>query len=412
MALVQDAQWRLPSEIPSPPSEYENEEGVAKAVLGDDMISVPPEKSCFASPEFSSIHPVPLQADVGDPEASDNNSSCGSLESIHTRVSGASVYGENSKTVDMGSTDGPPADTEAVMAPFHYISALPSKGIRDQLIEILNLWVAASPESLDNTKTIIRDIHNLSLMLDDVQDNSPMRRAKPATHCVFGMPQTVNSATYQIVDVISRAQQFHHAESLQVVLDEMRNLLIGQSHDLLWTHLLVTPSVDQYLKMVDGKTGGLFRMISRLMIAQSDSPEKPGSLDRLMTLFGRFFQIYDDYVNISSAQYTKTKGFAEDLDEGKYSFPLIHALEHARPASRAALEHLLMRRRVAGHADACQKDFTIGLFRETGSLASTTEVLRALRRELEDEVGRLEAAMGKANPGLRGVIRAFKIDND
>ena len=32
----------------------------------------------------------------------------------------------------------------------------------------------------------------------------------------------------------------------------MRNLLIGQSHDLLWTHLLVTPSVDQYLKMVDG----------------------------------------------------------------------------------------------------------------------------------------------------------------
>lgn len=43
-------------------------------------------------------------------------------------------------------------------------------------------------------------------------------------------------------------------------------------------------------------------MISRLMIAQSDSPQKPESLDRLMTLFGRFFQIYDDYVNISSTQ--------------------------------------------------------------------------------------------------------------
>ena len=52
------------------------------------------------------------------------------------------------------------------MAPFYYISALPSKGVRDQLIEILNLWVGASPESLDNTKTIIRDIHNLSLMLE------------------------------------------------------------------------------------------------------------------------------------------------------------------------------------------------------------------------------------------------------
>lgn len=115
MALTQAVQWRIRSEIPSPPSEYENEEGVAKTVLGDDMISVPPEKSCFASPEFSALHPVPLQADVGDPEASDNNSSCGSLESIHTRVSGASIYGENSKTVDMGRTNGPPADTEVCL---------------------------------------------------------------------------------------------------------------------------------------------------------------------------------------------------------------------------------------------------------------------------------------------------------
>lgn len=124
------------------------------------------------------------------------------------------------------------------------------------------------------------------------------------------------------------------------------------------------------------------------------------------------FQQATDTPPRNPPQYTKTKGFAEDLDEGKYSFLLIHALEHARPAARVALENLLMRRRVVGHADACQKDFTIGLFRETGSLASTTAVLRTLRRELEDEVARLEAATGKANPGLRKVIGAFSIDED
>jgi len=32
--------------------------------------------------------------------------------------------------------------------------------------------------------------------LDDIQDNSPMRRGSPSTHSVFGVSQTINTATY------------------------------------------------------------------------------------------------------------------------------------------------------------------------------------------------------------------------
>ena len=32
--------------------------------------------------------------------------------------------------------------------------------------------------------------------LDDIQDNSPMRRGFPSTHSVFGVGQTINAATY------------------------------------------------------------------------------------------------------------------------------------------------------------------------------------------------------------------------
>ena len=100
----------------------------------------------------------------------------------------------------------------------------------------------------------------------------------------------------------------------------MKNLLIGQGHDLLWVNLTSIPTNEEYLRMVDGsesrtqtflkhginqsltcistETGGLFRMISRLMIAQSQFPNRPTDLDRLMTLLGRFFQIRDDYTNL------------------------------------------------------------------------------------------------------------------
>lgn len=63
----------------------------------------------------------------------------------------------------------------------------------------------------------------------------------------------------------------------------------------------------------------------------------------LVNLVGIWFQIRDDYMNLQSdqarpftliklscamtnAQYAANKGFAEDLTEGKFSFPLVHAI--------------------------------------------------------------------------------------
>lgn len=34
-----------------------------------------------------------------------------------------------------------------------------------------------------------------------------------------------------------------------------------------------------------------------------------------------FYQIHDDYLNFSA--YASQKGFAEDMDEGKFSFPIV-----------------------------------------------------------------------------------------
>lgn len=36
-----------------------------------------------------------------------------------------------------------------------------------------------------------------------------------------------------------------------MTIEELRNLHIGQSFDLYWTHSVICPSVEDYLKMVD-----------------------------------------------------------------------------------------------------------------------------------------------------------------
>ena len=45
-----------------------------------------------------------------------------------------------------------------------------------------------------------------------------MRRGKPATHSVFGMPQAINSAVFQVVDVISRVRSLGDSEALTAVI--------------------------------------------------------------------------------------------------------------------------------------------------------------------------------------------------
>ncbi|RYP17321.1 hypothetical protein DL765_004612 [Monosporascus sp. GIB2] len=326
-----------------------------------------------------------------------------------TNSTGGSSASDSSMTAPLSMPQGVAKQLEPVMAPFGYISSLPSKGVRQKLINALNVWVEVPSDALTTITSIISDVHDLSLMLDDVEDNSSLRRAMPATHSVFGVPQTVNSATYQIVDVISRASDLGNPASLRAVIDEMKSLLVGQGLDLLWTHNVSVPSVEEYLQMVDGKTGGLFRMVSKLMVTQSTGPDKLGDLGWFMTLFGRFFQIRDDYANLVLDQYTMTKGFCEDLDEGKWSFVLVHAFENATPSVRTLLYSMSMQRRAAGSAAPGHKELVMKLLQESGSLEHTVQVLQELQADLMDELVAVETRIGKCNPAIRSIVDALKV---
>ena len=90
-------------------------------------------------------------------------------------------------------------------------------------------------------------------------------------------------------------------------------------------------------------------MLARLMTAVSPLGSRP-CIDRLATLFGRYFQIRDDYQNLTSAEYSAQKGFAEDLDEGKYSLTLIHALQSLPKQEARLMRNMLTQRRLMGHA--------------------------------------------------------------
>ena len=81
--------------------------------------------------------------------------------------------------------------------------------------------------------------------------------------------------------------------------------------------------------MVINKCGGIFLLIIDLLRLFSSvhlTDEVNKTADELCQCLGLLFQIRDDYCNLISADYAENKSFCDDLTEGKYSFPVIHAL--------------------------------------------------------------------------------------
>jgi ophiobolin F synthase len=301
--------------------------------------------------------------------------------------------------------------SERVQAPFDYITSLPSKGVRNTFIDALNIWFNVPEPVTSRIKSLGSRLHSASLMLDDIEDGSNFRRGQPATHTIFGTAQTMNSGCYEILHAVNEAQQLG-PDAVKIVLEELNELHIGQSYDLYWTHHSMCPSEDEYLEMVKKKTGGLFRLLARLLLAHTQTKavnqDFAASIEDLVSLIGIQYQIRDDYQNLQSEEYAAQKGSCEDLDEGKFSFPLIHAFS-AQSTSGGLLRELLQRRRDLRHLPDEHKKLVLEELDRAGSMAYTRETLKRLQGEVYSGVKRIEGVTAQENWILRALLQRLEL---
>lgn len=194
------------------------------------------------------------------------------------------------------------------------------------MIEAFNKVLKVPPEPLQRISRIVKTLHTASLLVDDVEDSATLRRGQPVAHAVFGVPQTINSSNYMLFVALDEAMALG-PEAVAIYVEEIKNLHIGQGMDLYWRDTFQCPTLEDYVRMVLNKTGGLYRMAVRLMQSQSSARL---DLVPLANDLGVLYQAQDDYLNLQSGDYTTNKGFCEDLTEGKFSLPIIHSIRSDR----------------------------------------------------------------------------------
>ncbi|KAF2646247.1 terpenoid synthase [Massarina eburnea CBS 473.64] len=248
-------------------------------------------------------------------------------------------------------------------------------------------------------------LHTASLLVDDVEDGSVLRRGIPVANSIYGVAQTINSANYVYFRALQELMVMGNPKLIEIYSDELLNLHRGQGMELHWRDSLICPSEADYLEMVDNKTGGLFRLAIKLMQAESTV-----NIDcaPIVSAIGLLFQILDDHLNLSpTSGYSDLKGLCEDLTEGKFSFPVIYAI-HSDPSNRI-LYNILKQKA----SDEEVKRYAVKYMEQKGSFEYSKKVIDQLRekalaliKEVEDVLERDEEGNGKEGAdGLRLMLR-------
>ncbi|XP_069357027.1 terpene synthase-like [Maniola hyperantus] len=290
-----------------------------------------------------------------------------------------------------------------LLSPFNYIQQVKGKQLRVKIVLAFNYWFKVPSEKLHQIFDILNMLHNAALIVDDIEDKSIVRRGLPAAHCVYGLPMTINAAFHVLFMALGKLVNIS-PKAGEILLEHFVEVVRGQGLDIYWRENSVCPTEAQYMDMAQRKNGAYYVMAVRLL--QSFSEDKT-DYTKLALTFGTYSQIREDYCDLSKQEALEewpgsedthtasATGYCEDLTEGKFSLPVVHASN--TPDGNQILNILRKRTR-----DAEVKKYCVSLLEKTGSLQYTREVLVDLDKALRAEVARLGG-----NPKMEAVLDDF-----
>ncbi|OGJ21289.1 hypothetical protein A3K73_05550 [Candidatus Pacearchaeota archaeon RBG_13_36_9] len=205
--------------------------------------------------------------------------------------------------------------------------------------------VVGGGSKIEELIPVVEIIHNGTLMVDDVEDSSDIRRGKPCIHKIFGEDVAINTGNmmYYLPYLIIKKIDLDKKTKLAVydlINEEMLKLSIGQGMDIYWHSGGENISEQLYLQMCAFKTGTLARMSAKLGALLGNANKKQvKALGKFAETIGIAFQIQDDILNVTNKEWGKE--FGEDITEGKRSLMAIRVLEKGNEEDRKRLLEIL-----------------------------------------------------------------------
>ncbi len=185
----------------------------------------------------------------------------------------------------------------------------------------------------------IEMLHTATLIHDDIVDDSELRRGLPTIRSTFGNDTAVYAGDYLFICCFKLLSDYSTSlRSLQLNSRSMEKILDGELGQMDDRYKL-DQTVEEYLENISGKTAELFALSCSVGAFESGNSErfakKAGMIGQNI---GIAFQIMDDLLDYDAASDTLGKPVLEDVRQGVYSLPLIHAINQDNEELQYLLE--------------------------------------------------------------------------
>ncbi|MEM4389330.1 MAG: polyprenyl synthetase family protein [Candidatus Micrarchaeia archaeon] len=248
--------------------------------------------------------------------------------------------------------------------------------------------------------------HNFSLIHDDIEDDSALRRGKPCLHRIYGVPLAINAGDGLFVMVFRALQRLPKDKALRaraILENAFISVLEGQGMELNWyRNNKWDVSERDYLRMVAGKTGSLISASCEVgAFLGGGRPAEIRALKQFGMEVGIAFQIQDDVLNLIGREEKYRKEIGGDITEGKRSIIVTKALEVLPENDKSRLIALLS----AGTRDKDKIKEAIELLRACGAIDYARDKSLALVRKAERRLAVLRPS--PAREKLREIAEFF-----
>lgn len=223
----------------------------------------------------------------------------------------------------------------------YYIISGGGKRIRPMIAVLTGRALGYDGDKHIQVAALIEFIHTATLLHDDVVDESDMRRGKQTANEVFG-----NAASVLVGDFI-------YTRSFQMMtdLDSMRVLkLMSEATNVIAEGEVLQlmncndPDISEadYMQVIYSKTARLFEAASQsAAILAGATPEQEKALQDYGRYLGTAFQLIDDVLDYDADNVTLGKNTGDDLDEGKPTLPLLHAMHNGNAEESALIRQAI-----------------------------------------------------------------------
>jgi geranylgeranyl reductase family protein len=195
-----------------------------------------------------------------------------------------------------------------------------------------------SREDAVNFSLVYELFHTASLIHDDIIDESEKRRGRQTLHTKYGIGNAVItgdlmlSKGYSLISMFSdNLSKKQIQDGLQVVGETGEKCCLGQSLDMSMAENKEYSSIEDYIHMVELKTGSLIEgAMKGGAIGAGASPEQVDIIGDFGRNMGIAFQIIDDSLDLLGGE-KANKSIMNDLKQGKATPMLIYSLKRERP---------------------------------------------------------------------------------